>query len=297
MTLDVKLATALLAFFKDDQAHVTETSQIMFLLIDEHMETTGKVARGRQVLNALWHNLTSGIYTTTVVTWQTLAGVQLVGNNLTDFNHRWYKALKEIRFRPDDLSLVEMLVSQLRKSPVLADSMTYFENLPINHRDRTYPWLLSMMQKHIHKHHEKGLQRELESCKGKPQMTLLGDAKQQQWLHHFSCCDPRAFFSARKIAIAATQAQLRWQIQTEDTEREELSVSFLISRCYPARIENAEDVRPHQLSLPRLGKARQRFAISCRGQRPAAMATHVILCMTLVQLLLRPSTKNKNQFL
>ena len=57
----------------------------MILLVDEQMDTTGKVARGRQVLNLLWHNLTSGIYTTTVVTWQTLAGVQLIGNNLSDF--------------------------------------------------------------------------------------------------------------------------------------------------------------------------------------------------------------------
>ena len=80
MTLDVKLAIALLAFFKDDKAHVTETSQRMLSLIDEQMGATGNVARGRQVLNVLWHNLTSGIYTTTVVTWQTLAGVQLIGN-------------------------------------------------------------------------------------------------------------------------------------------------------------------------------------------------------------------------
>ena len=49
------------------------------------------------------------------------------------------------------------------KSFVLADDMTYFENLPINHRDNTYAWLMSIMQKHIHKHHEKALQRELEN--------------------------------------------------------------------------------------------------------------------------------------
>ena len=149
----------LFAFFKDDKAHVTETSQRIFLLIDEQMDTTGKVARGRQVLNLLWHNLTSGIYVTIAVTWQTLAGVQLIGNNRTDFNHRWYRVLKEIRTRPDDLSLVEMLVKQLTKSSVLSDDMKYFENLPINHQDKTYPWLMSIMQKHIHMHHEKALQR------------------------------------------------------------------------------------------------------------------------------------------
>ena len=45
MTLDVKPAAALLAFFKDDKTHVTETSQRILLLIDEQMDSTGKVAR------------------------------------------------------------------------------------------------------------------------------------------------------------------------------------------------------------------------------------------------------------
>ena len=159
MTLDVKLATALLAFFKDDKAHVTETSQITLLLVDEQIGATGKIARGRQVLNVLWHDLTSGIYITTVVTWQTLAGVQLSGNNLTDFNHRWYKVLKEIRVRPDDDSLVERLMLQLEKSYVLTDDMKYVDNLPVNRQDKTYTWLMSIMQKHTHKHQEKNLQR------------------------------------------------------------------------------------------------------------------------------------------
>ena len=95
------------------------------MLIDEQMDSTAKVARGRQVLNILWHNLTSGIYVTTAVTWQTLAGVQLIGNNLTDGNHGWYKVPKEIRTRPDDVLLAEMLVKQLMKSSVLADDMKY----------------------------------------------------------------------------------------------------------------------------------------------------------------------------
>ena len=51
MTLDVKLAAALRTFFKDDKAHAIETSHILCLLVDEQMDTTGKVARGRQVLN------------------------------------------------------------------------------------------------------------------------------------------------------------------------------------------------------------------------------------------------------
>ena len=102
---------------------------------------------------------------------------QLSGNNLTDFDHSWYNVIKEIRVRPDDDSRVEMLTTQMKKSSVLTDDMTYFENLPVNHQDKTYIWLTSMMQKHIHKHKEKNLQREVEHRKGRLHMTLLGDAK------------------------------------------------------------------------------------------------------------------------
>ena len=53
MTLDVKLATALIAFFKDDTINTSETSQRMLLMVEEQMKATGKVVRGRHVLNAL----------------------------------------------------------------------------------------------------------------------------------------------------------------------------------------------------------------------------------------------------
>ena len=126
MTLDVKLATALTAFFKGDTKNVNETSQIMFLLIDEQMNATGRVARGRHVLNASWHDLTSGIYVTTLVTWQTLASVELSGNKLSDFSNRWYKVLKEIRVGPDPNSLIEMLTKQMKKSDVVGKGYGVF---------------------------------------------------------------------------------------------------------------------------------------------------------------------------
>ena len=103
MTLDVKLATALNAFFKDDKTHVNETFQIMLLLMDEQRKAADGVARGRQVLNVLWHDLTSGIYVTTVVTWHTLASVELSGTNFSDFSNRWYKVLMFSNFGLDPI--------------------------------------------------------------------------------------------------------------------------------------------------------------------------------------------------
>ena len=78
---------------------------------------------------------------------------------MTDFNRRWYKVLTEIWVRPDDDSLVEMLMLQLKKSSVLTDDMNKIENLAVNHPDRTYAWLMSIMQTYIHKHKENHLHR------------------------------------------------------------------------------------------------------------------------------------------
>ena len=90
-----------------------------------------------------------------MVTRQTLAGVWLSGNNLLDLSHRWYKVLKEIRVRPHPDSLIEMQTTQLKKSSALVKDMEYFEGLPINHEDKTYPWLMIQIRKHVHKHKEK----------------------------------------------------------------------------------------------------------------------------------------------
>ena len=126
----------------------------MFLFSEDQMRRTGRVARGRQILDALWHDFTSGIYVTTVVTWQTLGSVSLHGNNLSDVSFRWYKVLAEVRVRPDVDSSTEMVAAQMRESSDLAQDIEYFDRVPVNHSDNTYEWLMVQIQKHIAKHKE-----------------------------------------------------------------------------------------------------------------------------------------------
>ena len=99
-TVDVQFATALSAFFKDDKTQVNNASQIMLLPIDDQRKKAGRVTRGRHVLNALWHDLTSGIYVATVIARQTLASVELSGDHLSDLSFRWCKMLAAARVRP-----------------------------------------------------------------------------------------------------------------------------------------------------------------------------------------------------
>ena len=87
-----------------------------------------------------------------LVTWPTLANVELTGNSSSDLPNRWHNVLSTVRTRPDQYSLVEMMTKQLRKSSVLAKDVEYFDALPVNHEDNTYQWVIVQIQKHIAKY-------------------------------------------------------------------------------------------------------------------------------------------------
>ena len=77
----------------------------------------------------MWHELTSGVYTTTVFTWFTLAKVQLYGNEFGGFQFAWLSVLNEIGTRPDEASLMEMFLTQLRKTFIMNTDLQYFDKL------------------------------------------------------------------------------------------------------------------------------------------------------------------------
>ena len=85
------------------------------------------------MLNSIWHELTSGVYTTTVFTWFTLAKVQLHGNDLGGFQIAWFSVLNEIENRPDEPSLMEMFLTQIRKSSIMTADLMSFDHLPLSH--------------------------------------------------------------------------------------------------------------------------------------------------------------------
>ena len=61
-TLDLKLAEGLIAHFRDDRNNKNHHSQKLFLLTQEQLNGSDRLPRGRQVLNSIWHELTSGVY-------------------------------------------------------------------------------------------------------------------------------------------------------------------------------------------------------------------------------------------
>ena len=124
------------------------------------------------MLNSIWHELTSGVYTTTRFTWFTLAKVQLHGNDLGGFQIKRFSVLNEMEQRPDEASLMEMFLAQLRKSCIMTADLIYFDNLPLSHADKCYAWLVAVVQKHVLQHKEKQLVHEYTRQAGTPYLTF-----------------------------------------------------------------------------------------------------------------------------
>ena len=65
-TLDLKLAEGFLVHFREDRNNNNRQSPKLFLITQEQINQCICLPRGRQVLNSIWHELTSGDYITTV---------------------------------------------------------------------------------------------------------------------------------------------------------------------------------------------------------------------------------------
>ena len=177
-TLDLKLAEGLLAHFRDDRNNNNHHSQHLFRFTQEQLNGYDRLSRGRQVLNSIWHELTSGVCTTTIFTWFTLANVQLHGNDLGGFQVAWFSVLNEIEQRPDEPSHMEMFLTQLRNTSIMNADLQYFDNSLLAHVDRSYAWMVAVVQKHVLQHKEKQLVHEYTRQAGQPSLTFPNSGRQ-----------------------------------------------------------------------------------------------------------------------
>ena len=179
-TLDFKLGQALAEFFTDDKGKTGEQGQRIFLLASKQIQESGMIPRGRQMINLMWHDLSSGIYVSTVFTWITLTEINLEGNKLMEFQLRWNAVLEEISVRPDDDSLRDLVLRQFRRCVIFKEDLRYFDNLPVAHPDKTYQWLMAILNKHVQRYKEETIAREYKETAGRPLLSLMGMPKTGQ---------------------------------------------------------------------------------------------------------------------
>ena len=168
MTLDFKLAEALMQFFQSDNK--TDSAQRLWLKRQNQMDTEFLIARGRQILNHIFQDLSLQMYYSSAFNVMTLARVHCVGNNIADFNNRWFAVLSELPMQLDVDSLLDMYLEQLRKAPVLRDDLRWFDALPRVHPLKNYQWLLTLTEKYINRHKEEKLARAYTDCASKPSL-------------------------------------------------------------------------------------------------------------------------------
>ena len=101
-----------------------------------------------------------------------MAKVQLHGNDLGGFQIAWFSVLNEIEQRPDEPSLMEMFLTQLRKTSIMNADLQYVVNLPLSHVVESYARLVAVVQKHVLQHKEKQLVHEYTRQAGQPYLTF-----------------------------------------------------------------------------------------------------------------------------
>ena len=84
----------------------------------------------------------------------------------------------EMENRPDEPSLMEMSLTQMRKLSIMTADLNYFDNVPMSHADRCYAWLVAVVQKHVLQHKEKQLVREYTRQAGQPSLTFSSSGRQ-----------------------------------------------------------------------------------------------------------------------
>ena len=111
------------------------------------------------------------MYHSRATTISTLTKVHMVGNNLADFNNRWFAVLNHLLIIIDDDSLRDLHFEHMGKAPCLNEDVKWYQKLPHDHHLRNYRWLLTVVEKHINKWNESKLIKAYTDAAGKPDLT------------------------------------------------------------------------------------------------------------------------------
>ena len=137
------------------------------------MKELQTLSRGRQVLNFIIQELEMQMYHTPAFNVMTLAKVHMRGNNLAEFNNKWFAVLEQLDRPLDEDSMRDMYLEQLKKAPCLKDDLKWFESLPRGHNLRCYRWLVALTERHINKYKEDKLARAYTETAGNPNFTNI----------------------------------------------------------------------------------------------------------------------------
>ena len=172
-TIDVKLANALNAMIASSEDSGREIGmEIKVMTLDMARKDPPEVVRGRQIVAMILDSFRSATHTDLAFTGKHLYELTYPGDNkLSLFKNQWIHILSAMREddKPRGLALRDILFDKIKGSSSMALDIRYYKKNPEGHPEKTYEYLMEMINRTIATEREE--KNRLEKLKGVNQIV------------------------------------------------------------------------------------------------------------------------------
>ena len=172
-TIDVKLANALSAMIASSEDSGREIGmEIKVMTLDMARKDAPEVVRGRQIVAMILDSFRSATHTDLAFTGKHLYELTYPGDNkLSLFKNQWIHILSAMREddQPRGLALRDILFDKIKGSSSMALDIRYYKKNPEGHPEKTYEYLMEMINRTIATEREE--KNRLEKLKGVNQIV------------------------------------------------------------------------------------------------------------------------------
>ena len=139
LTLDTKSLSALSRVAKADLAR-------QIINFKESEATANRAVRGRQVLLMFEHYFKTNEEAGSLYSIEDLLKVQLSGDDLSTFIHNWESVIAGLNHQPEETTLRDILLRQLRSSGKLKFDLEVYDRAKEGSEQRTYEYLVKCVK-------------------------------------------------------------------------------------------------------------------------------------------------------
>ena len=139
LTLDTKILSALSRVAKGDLAR-------QIINFKESEATVNRAVRGRQVLLMFEHYFKTNEEAGSLYSIEDLLKVQLSGDDLSTFIHNWESVIAGLNHQPEETTLRDILLRQLRSSGKLKFDLEVYDRAKEGSEQRTYEYLVKCVK-------------------------------------------------------------------------------------------------------------------------------------------------------
>ena len=139
LTLDTKILSALSRVAKGDLAR-------QIINFKESEATANRAVRGRQVLLMFEHYFKTNEEAGSLYSIEDLLKVQLSGDDLSTFIHNWESVIAGLNHQPEETTLRDILLRQLRSSGKLKFDLEVYDRAKEGSEQRTYEYLVKCVK-------------------------------------------------------------------------------------------------------------------------------------------------------